>query len=71
MMLAVAAVAAVFGAFFNAPWLIPLIIITAPQTIIVAACAFQAVREGKSRKGHGTKPDGNLSALTHPSHAAL
>jgi hypothetical protein len=47
MMIAVAAVAAVFGAILNAPWLIPLIIITSPQTIIVAACAFQAIREGR------------------------
>jgi hypothetical protein len=53
MMLAVAAVAAVFGAIFNAPWLIPLVVITSPQTIIVAACAYQAVREGKDRSDGG------------------
>jgi hypothetical protein len=53
MMLAVAAVAAVFGAIYNAPWIIPLVIITSPQSIIVAACAYQATREGKDRSGGG------------------
>ncbi len=48
MMFAVAAVAAVFGAVMNAPWLIPLIIITSPQTIIVAVCG---VPGGPGRAG--------------------
>jgi hypothetical protein len=53
MMVAVAAVAAIFGALFNLPWIIPVVVVTSPQTLIVAVCAYLAVREGRQRSADG------------------
>jgi hypothetical protein len=49
MMIVVAVVALIMGAIMTAPWVILLILITLPQTVIVAACALQASRDGAGR----------------------
>jgi hypothetical protein len=45
MMGAIAVIAVLLGALMAAPWIYVLMLITLPQTLIVAACAFQATRK--------------------------
>jgi len=49
LMIAVAVVGLILGAIMTAPWLFVLILITLPQTFVVAACAFLAIRDGAGR----------------------
>jgi hypothetical protein len=50
MMIVVAVVALIMAAIMTAPWLILLVLITLPQTLIVAACSLQASRDGARRR---------------------
>jgi hypothetical protein len=58
-MIAVAVVGLLLGAIMTAPWLILLILITSPQTIVVALCAYQAIREGAGLPT-GDQPVGSM-----------
>src|SRR4051795_6408796 len=57
MMIAVAAVGLILGVILEAPWIIVLILITSPQSIVVAACAYLAIRDanGRPREPRGTR----------------
>jgi hypothetical protein len=48
-MVAVAVIALFLGAIMTAPWIFVLMLITLPQTVIVAVCAYLATRGGAAR----------------------